>query len=100
MNEIIAEREIFAISPKGEKKKLHIALGKPYQVIKDEWTCPVQIKGLYENLRGINGIDSWQALTLAMILIHQLLSYFLENGGKLYWKEGGEEISLKEIFPS
>ncbi len=99
MADIVAEREIFVIFPKGEKKKLNISLGKPYQTGANDWACPVLLEGMYKNLQDVHGIDSWQALTLAMSLIQQLLRGFLADGGKVYWEEGGEEISLKDIFP-
>ena len=99
MNQIIAEREIFAVTPEGEKKKFHIILNKPFQVDDVSWACQVQIKEMHKNLLDVKGHDSWQALGLALSLVHQLLRYFLEDGGKLYWEEGGDEMSLSDLFP-
>jgi hypothetical protein len=97
--EIIAERRIFAISAKSEKLMLHIAVGQPYQVDDVSWACPVSIEGLYAKLHDAVGTDSWQALGLAIGLARQLLGYFLEDGGKLYWEEGGSEMTLNDLFP-
>jgi len=99
MNEIIAEREVFTITAKGEKKKFHIVLGRPYQVDDVSWACPVQIDGLYKNMHDVLGVDSWQSLGLAMSLVRQLLGLYLEDGGKLFGEEGGDEISIKDLFP-
>ena len=63
------------------------------------WACPVSIEGLHAKLHDAVGIDSWQALSLAMGLTRQLLGYFLEDGGKLYWEEGGDEVILNDLFP-
>jgi len=41
MNENIAERKLFSISPDGQKKFLKITIGKPYQVDDVSWACPV-----------------------------------------------------------
>lgn len=99
VTEIIAERSLFAISAKGEKLTLRIAVGRPYQVDDVSWACPVSIEGLYTKLHDAVGVDSWQALTLAIGLTRQLLDHFLEGGGKLYWEEGGEEVTLNDLFP-
>lgn len=99
MAEIIAEREIFAISPDGEKKILTIAVGKPYQVDDVSWACPVQVEGLNKKLSDVVGIDSWQALGLAFALVRQLLGYYLEDGAELFWEEGSDRIALADLFP-
>ena len=99
MKEIIAQREIFALSPQGEKKKFRIFLDKPYQVDNVSWACPIKIEGLYKELPDVIGHDSWQALGLAMGLVHQLLRNYQGDGGKLYWGEDGDEMSLNDLFP-
>jgi hypothetical protein len=95
--ELIAERRIAAVSPKGEKLTLRVAVGRPYQVDDVSWACPVSIEGLYDKLHDAVGIDSWQALSLALGLARQLLGHFLEDGGKLYWEEGGSEMTLRDL---
>jgi len=99
MNENIAERKLFSISPDGQKKILKITIGKPYQVDDVSWACSVNIEGLYKKLKDQVGIDSWQALSLAIALVRQLLGYYVEDGAKLYWEDGGEGVSLDDLFP-
>ena len=99
MDNKIAERKIFSISPDGQKKLLRIAIGQPYQVDDVSWACPVIVGGLHKMLKDIVGIDSWQALSLAIALVRQLLGYYVEDGAELYWKEGGEKVSLDDLFP-
>ena len=99
MNNNIAERKIFSISPDGQKKTLRIAIGQPYQVDDVSWACPVKVDGLHKKLRDSVGIDSWQALGLAIALVRQLLGYYVEDGAELYWKEGGEKVTLEDLFP-
>ena len=99
MENNIAERKIFSISPDGEKKFLKIAIGQPYQVDDVSWTCPLIVEGLHKKLKDAVGIDSWQALGLAIALVRQLLGYYVEDGAEMYWKEGGEKVSLDDLFP-
>ena len=99
MQKNIAERKVFSISPDGEKNFLRIAIGQPYQIDDVSWACPVIVDGLHKNLKDAVGIDSWQALSLALALVRQLLGYYVEDGAELYWKEGGEKISLDDLFP-
>ena len=55
-----------------------------------------------EGLLGLNhdiyGVDSWQSLVLAQRIVHNILSYFVADGGKLFWEKGGEEISVAELY--
>jgi hypothetical protein len=46
----------------------------------------------------MHGIDSWQALQHAQQLAARLLSYFVEDGGRLYWEEGGDQIQISDLF--
>ena len=97
--EMIAEREIYSITPEGEEKIIYVALGRPYEVGKDSWACPVVVRGIYVVRRDIVGSDSWQALNLAIRLIEQCLNYYVFNGGKLYWSKGGDAIEVSDIIP-
>jgi hypothetical protein len=99
VNEIIAETEIFATSAKGEKQQFHIAVGRPYCVDDVSWACSVRLEGLHNKLCDAVGVDSWQALGHAVGLNRKLLACYVEDGGKLYWEEGGEEITLNDLFP-
>lgn len=99
MSNIIAERKIFSISPDGQKKILRIGIGKPYQINDVSWACPVKVDGLHKKIRDSVGIDSWQAIGIAIALVRQLLGYYVEDGAELYWEEGGEKVLLEDLFP-
>lgn len=95
----IAERTIYAIAADGREFEVHLAVGRPYPISKDEWACPVLLEGLHSRLRDQHGIDSWQALQLAYQLIGQLLGYFIQDGGKLFWENGGESVLVSDLIP-
>jgi hypothetical protein len=98
--ELIAERTIYAIDKDGRGFEIRVMLGKPYQTDSkfNDWACPVGLSGLHGAFPDMHGVDSWQALTLAMNLIGNLLSYFVEDGGKLYYEKDGSETSVHELF--
>lgn len=95
----VAERKLFASTADGHTFEIHLAVGKPYPVSEDEWACSVLLEGLHSNLRDQHGVDSWQALQLAYQLVVRLLTYFVQDGGQLFWEQGGEPISPSTLVP-
>ncbi len=94
----IASRKLVAIDAQGREFELTIAIGAPYEVSKGEWACPASMEGLHR-LRDIHGVDSWQALQLASQLIGQTLTYFVADGGRLFWLDTREPLAPEELFP-
>jgi hypothetical protein len=93
----IAERTVFAVDKDGQEFEIRAAVGVPYEAESGSWACPVCLEGL-RNLPDMYGVDSLQALLLALKAIRNMLSYFVEQGGKLYWEKGGEELTVDELF--
>ena len=58
-------------------------IGAPYEAGPNEWACPVSVRPLYDRLPDMHGVDSFQALFLAMRLAMALLKDFTEKGGSL-----------------
>lgn len=96
--ELIAERLVYAVAKDGHGFQIHLMVGRPYQQDAGNWACPVALGGLHGRLHDVRAEDSWQALILAIRLAEVLLGFFIEDGGKLYWEEGGEEMSLNDLF--
>jgi hypothetical protein len=95
----IATRELVGERAGGERFNIIIRIGEPYQVNDVSWACPVAVDGVDTRLADMHGIDSWQALLLAISLVRSRLEHFLETGGKLYWPEESScEITLRDIF--
>ena len=98
--ETIAERIIYVVDKDSRGFDVGIMIGKPYQTDSKygEWGCPIALIGLHGRLHDVYGVDSWQALTLAIRLVRDLLDHFVESGGKLYSPEHDNEISVAELF--
>jgi hypothetical protein len=95
----IAIRELVGERAGGERFDVTIRIGHPYRVNDVSWACPVAVDGVDRQLADMHGIDSWQALLLAIGLVRSRLEHFLETGGKLYWRdEPSIEITLRDIF--
>ena len=95
----VAHRELMARTPEGKEFSITVRLGQPYKSTDSEWACPVSIEGLHENLRDIRGVDSWQSLQLAFCLALDLLASFVEDGGRLFWRDSEEPIDIKDLAP-
>ena len=83
----------------GDRFSIIVRIGEPYRVNEVSWACPVAVEGVDKKLADMHGIDSWQALLLAISLARSRLEHFLEDGGKLYWpEEPAHEMTLGDIF--
>jgi hypothetical protein len=61
--------------------------------------APVRLKGLVDGKeRRIFGVDSWQALTLALRLVEALLKHEVKKGAKLFYL--GEKTTVASLFAS
>lgn len=97
MSELIASKTLKAIDPKKGEIEIKFGIGKPYQV-EEFWRCRACLSGIHDLDRGVASDESWQSLILALKLIKQLLTYFQEDGGKLYWPDGKKQITVDEVF--
>jgi hypothetical protein len=98
MTDPVAHRRLICIRPSGESLELTLLVGKPYSD-SQAYRCPVSVEPLYGPLRDLEGVDSWQALQLAMDLVERLLKSEVEAGSRLYWsKTTGDGIDSKYDF--
>ena len=98
MVESLVESAIDCVGPNGERHRIVVKLGRPYQTSTGEWACPVKIRGLYNNLCDIHGQDSLQALCLATSLVRTLLNSFVEGGGRIMFPNSDYVYDLNSIF--
>jgi len=79
----IAAREMLCVLPDGSELIARAAVGRPYDTGEGDWACPVELSGLYGRHPDVPGVDSVQALCLALSFLRTELERFLEDGGKI-----------------
>ncbi len=99
MANLIAEQKLWSVSSSTVSKTLVLKLGAPEKIDTDQWQCFWEIHGLHENVKPVISNENWHSLMLAIKTIEQLLTFFVEDGGKLFFQSGSEEISVSEIIP-
>ena len=62
----VASREILGQRDGSDLFPISVRIGEPYRVNDVSWACPVAVEGVDSKLADMYGIDSWQALLLAV----------------------------------
>jgi len=89
---------LLCIRPDGERIEVTVAIGHPYPTGAGDWACPVEIDGLHGRLVDICGIDSLQALCLAIRLVEERLRAFAAAGGRILDPATEEAVVLEGYF--
>ena len=76
--------------PDGSRRPVRLRIGKPYFVVEGEWACPVELQGFERRHPDTRGVDSLQALALAIRLARKRVEDFLAKGGKVLHVDGTE----------
>jgi uncharacterized protein DUF6968 len=98
MSAIVATTTLDCVNSLGEHQQLVVEIGRPYKVAEGEWACPVAMRGFYNRLPDVRGVDSLQALCQAASLVRMLLKGFVEDGGKILFLNSDSEYDLDAIF--
>ena len=77
--------------PAGTKRRVTVRVGKPYRISAHEWACPVELRGHEPRYADLRGVDSVQALCMAISLVRSRLEDFIDKGGKILHVEDGSE---------
>ena len=96
----MASRAVKAKDADGNQFDMTLELGIPYQKDLNQWGCSVRVTNVFEPARDIYGMDSWQAVQLAFQFVSRMLEDFVARGGRLYWKESMQPLSVRELFSS
>jgi hypothetical protein len=100
IGDVIAEREFVLTRPSGRKTRIQVRFGKPIRgkgaSRGDPWWCPVEVEGAgLESFRPVAGIDSLQALILALELASRVLPDEVERAGfSIEWFGDSERLVL------
>jgi len=97
MRTYIAERLLYLKNTDSAVKEVNLCIGQPYQKEDGSWACPIQLKGLFEDLSDVGGEDSFQALMLAQNLARTLLNAFAEKGWTVY-SYADKEVDVDTLF--
>ena len=96
--EFIAERKLYAVNPAGEKTPFTIRIGKPHAELDGEhWACPVWLDGLDGRYPDIRGMDSLQAVTLALAFLRSMMNGFAKRGHTFQYSTG-RAVSVDDLF--
>jgi hypothetical protein len=88
---VMAERLLRFEDPSSSPKTVRVLVGKPVKSGETEYLCETQILGLGDDkARPIYGIDSMQALQLALRFISEMLDHYRAN---LTWL-GSRDIGI------
>jgi hypothetical protein len=97
MEDVIAERTLELKDPKGTVFSVVARLGKPQPDPNPggAWRCPFQIEGILDSqgVRWISGEDSYQALILAIELVHVDIESAARRA-KLVLPSGQDDLGL------
>jgi hypothetical protein len=97
MSNIVAQLDLLATLPSGERHSVRVWVGTPVHEPTGEWSCPAGLEGLYDELGAMRGEDAFQANRLAFGLLATLLREHVAKGGRLEYP-GGEDFPLEAYF--
>lgn len=95
--ETIAQRSLYCVNKDGDTQPLAIKIGKP-RPVNELWEVYVEMDGLYDKTFLIKGVDSFQAICLAMGFVRNALEKYINEGGRLLWSDKSGEINLDTMF--
>ena len=90
--------ELICVRPNGERVTVTVAVGHPYPTMEGDWACPVEIARLDGRLTDVHGMDSLQALCLAIELVGSRLASFVAEGGRILDPKTGKDVELDTYF--
>lgn len=100
MTEFIAERVVDARDANGASMQIRFGVEAPREIDDVSWGCRLLMEGVGRRIdHRVVGCDAWQALTLAIRLVEQMLTYFIEDGGCLYWGETDDPMAISDVVP-
>jgi hypothetical protein len=85
-------------STDGAKRPVRVRVGKPYRESPLIWRCPAEIRGFEGRYADLAGVDSMQALCLALALVRFRIEDFIDRGGKVLHTEDGSEWNRQALM--
>jgi hypothetical protein len=102
MENAIAKLDLILEKPSGERFPVSIRIESPYEIKdgkgSDFAKCPVSMKGFHNRISDVAGEDTFQSLTLAISFVQNMLTYFIEKGGKIFFSDGKTKFEFEPYF--
>jgi hypothetical protein len=92
----IADREFDLLPPNENRVRLKVSFGPIYQA-DGSYRCPVRFEGWGDQPPDIFGVDSLQALLLAVTCMNSVLRNFIYRGGRVLFPDTNEDVPLEII---
>jgi hypothetical protein len=94
---VIAERELLC-TPAGESpRRIALRVRAPVRA-GEHWLCEARIDNLFRDVVQAQGVDSLQALQLALEAIRRALAGVVAGGGRLEWADGSGEVTAEDLL--
>ncbi len=102
MEDKIIDIALLGTTRTGQEINVSIQIGRPVQLSGQSAECPIFLVGLETKPTKIYGVDTLQALCLALRHSRFLIGEFIKYGGKLCYQddEDRQELSLDLLFPT
>ena len=94
---IVAERDVLAITPTGDRINTKIQFGQPYETEDRGWFCDLFMEGI-DKSHYAAGADSLQAILLTMSLAESILIDKVNKGWQLRYPDTEEIMEINEFF--
>ena len=89
------ELNLELVRGRGPLRPFHVIVGAPRRA-KVDWYCPVRFKSQGRKALRVFGVDSWQALILALRFVEINLRHEVRQGGQFFWL--GRKVSVSRLF--
>jgi hypothetical protein len=96
-SEVAASTFVFQSSD-GVRRRVRARVGKPYKESQSRWRCPSEIRGFERRYPDFTGVDSMQALVLAISAVRARIEDFLDKGGKVLDVDSGTEWPRRALL--
>lgn len=98
--EEVAVCELVFRGPNGVERPVRLRVGRPYEDEGGLWACPVEVAGVFPRGADIRGVDSMQAMNLALSHAWKRVHHFVELGGTVLDRDGhaytADELRMRQ----
>jgi uridine kinase len=95
---MIAETKLIMRDKDGRRREIHIKIGRPYELPDGDAACPLSMDGLYGKVHDIHGIDTFQALVLAVGFVRLTLRALEKKGATFFEYFEGKDYPVDIDF--